>query len=116
MDPAGVHQHEAEQSQPRHDDDYEEALHRYPMPGEKPADHRPHIRKDADQPDADEIEVWRADEAAGDIDGGGRDEGDGGDAKHGRMKVNGNPLVFSHTAPNTTRIQAPSSEPRSARI
>src|SRR2546426_12648059 len=75
------------------------------MPGEEPAHHRADIREDADDPDAGEVEVGRADVAAADVDRRRRHKGDRGDAKHGLMEVGRNSLVFSHTAPNTTRVE-----------
>src|SRR2546428_13938773 len=80
------------------------------MPGEEPAHHRADIREDADDPDAGEVEVGRPDVAATDVNRRRRHKGDRGDAKHGLVEVGRNSLVFSHTAPNTTRIQAPSSD------
>ena len=101
---AGSHQHEPEQDQPWHDDHDQETLYREPVPGEKPTDGRSNIRKDGNDADADEIDMRSADESAADIDGRRRDEGDGGDAEHGLVEVDRNPLGFSHCAANTTRI------------
>src|SRR6202140_1213873 len=111
MGAARVHGHEPEQHQTRHHDHHEEPLDRQPVPGEKPADGRPYIRKDADDPDAPEVEVRSSDEAAADIDGGRRHEGDRGDPEHPLVEVDGNPLVLGHAAPNTTCIPAASSYP-----
>src|SRR2546425_4190564 len=80
------------------------------MPGEEPAHHRADIREDADDPDAGEVEVGRPDVAAADVDRRRRHKGDRGDAKHGLVEVGRNSLVFSHTAPSSTRIQAPSGD------
>ncbi len=96
MRAAGVHEHEAQQGQARHHDHHQESLDRQPVPGEKPAHGRPHIRKDADDPDAGEVEVRRADETAAEVDRGGGHEGDGGDAEHPLVEVDRNPLVLGH--------------------
>ncbi|TMC28500.1 MAG: hypothetical protein E6J32_09080, partial [Chloroflexi bacterium] len=99
MNAAGVHQHETEQRQPGEDDHDQESFDRQPMPGEKPAHHRPHIRKDADRQDAGEVEMGRTDETAADVDRRRRDEGDRGHPKHGLVEGDRNPLGFSHDAP-----------------
>src|SRR6266550_3345716 len=54
--------------------------------------------------------MGRSDIAAAHVDRRRRHKGDRGDAKHGLVEVGRNSLVFSHTAPNTTCIQAPSSD------
>jgi hypothetical protein len=76
--------------------------HRQPVPGEEPAHQGADTRKDADDPDAGEIQAGRPDEAAADVDGRRSHEGDRGDTEHGLVEVGRNSLVFSHTAPNTT--------------
>src|SRR5207302_4446926 len=61
--------------------------------------------------DAGDVDLGSADEAAADIHRRRGDEGDGGDAEHGLVEVDGDPLGFSHDVPNTTGIQPASSDP-----
>ena len=105
------HDHDPEQREAWHHDDDQESLDRQPVPGEKPADGRPYIREDADRPDAHEVEVGRPDEAAAHIDRRRGDKGNGGDTEHPLVEVDRNPRVLGHAAPNTTGIQAASSDP-----